>query len=55
MVLNRVGDKVKDELKANKTLDFILKHPQSNNGGQLLTHILPRHYETLEHDLLRKI
>ena len=42
LVLNRIPDKVKDELKANKTLQFYWETEQA----RILVHVMDTHYES---------
>lgn len=54
LVLNRIGDNTKDQMKANKQMDFYSVNSHSPNSG-LLTHVLHNHYDTQGLDLMKKI
>ena len=42
--MNRIGDQIKDQLKASRTMDFIWSNPFSPGG--LITHLTNIHYST---------
>ncbi|CDW87606.1 alpha-mannosidase 2 [Stylonychia lemnae] len=55
IVLNRVGDEVKDRFKQEQSMDFLWQHSlsQSQETNKLLTHILHHHYETKEYEFMK--
>eukprot|EP00347_Sterkiella_histriomuscorum_P022331 403330858 len=54
IVLNRIGDTLKNQLKQEHSMDFIWQNQFSQENDGLLTHVLHRHYDTLENDFLKK-